>query len=82
MNAQSGRCVTPQDLELSNLTDGSDIFTCDQSVEFFKGTLEIDAELGLSGLVCHETHRNRSLYTPYAADYILRRVPESVQPPI
>jgi hypothetical protein len=47
-------------------------------VYFFKKTLDIDDELGLTGLVSHETHRNRSLFTPYAAKYILPKVPEYV----
>ncbi|KAK7214423.1 hypothetical protein V2G26_002426 [Clonostachys chloroleuca] len=59
-----------------NAQSGSDVFTYEQSVEFFQGTLTIDAELGLSGIVCHETHRNRSLFSPYAAEFILKRVPE------
>jgi hypothetical protein len=51
------------------------MWTLDQSVEFYQGTFAIDEELGFSGRVCHETHRNRSLYNPQAADYILSRVP-------
>ncbi|CAG9998297.1 unnamed protein product [Clonostachys byssicola] len=58
-----------------NAQSGSDIFSYDESVEFFQGTLEIDAALGMIGKVCHETHRNRSLFNPYAAEYILKRVP-------
>ncbi|KAI5460851.1 hypothetical protein BGZ63DRAFT_510507 [Mariannaea sp. PMI_226] len=59
-----------------NSHSGSDHLTLDQSVEFFKGTLIVDAELGLEGRVRHETHRLRSLFNPHAAAYILKEVPE------
>ncbi|ETS80760.1 hypothetical protein PFICI_08289 [Pestalotiopsis fici W106-1] len=58
-----------------NVHSGSDVWTYDQSVEFYKATFAIDEELGFAGKVCHETHRNRSLYSPQATDYILSRVP-------
>ncbi|KAK6198416.1 hypothetical protein LQW54_010310 [Pestalotiopsis sp. IQ-011] len=58
-----------------NVHSGSDIWTFDQSVEFYKGTFAIDEELGFAGKVCHETHRNRSLFSPQATDYIVSRVP-------
>lgn len=54
----------------------SDIWTLDQSVEFYQGTFRIDEELGFAGRVTHETHRNRSLFTPFAAKYILEKVPK------
>ena len=38
----------------------------------------MEKEEGFEGIVCHETHRNRSLFNPYSADYILQRVPEYV----
>ncbi|RKL00754.1 hypothetical protein BFJ68_g12620 [Fusarium oxysporum] len=53
-----------------------DYWSLDESVYFYQKTLGIDKELGLTGLVSHETHRNRSLFTPYAAKYILPKVPE------
>ncbi|OLN81506.1 hypothetical protein CCHL11_10303 [Colletotrichum chlorophyti] len=59
-----------------NAQSGSDIWTLDQSVEFYKGTFRIDEELGFAGKVTHETHRNRSLFTPYATKYILEKVPD------
>ncbi|WZH45848.1 uncharacterized protein QYS62_006916 [Fusarium acuminatum] len=59
-----------------NAQSGGDYWSWDESVYFFKKTLEIDDELGLTGLVSHETHRNRSLFTPYAAKYILPKVPK------
>ncbi|WYZ44633.1 hypothetical protein EsH8_VII_001069 [Colletotrichum jinshuiense] len=58
-----------------NAQSGSDIWTLDQSVEFYQGTFKIDEELGFTGRVTHETHRNRSLFTPFAAKYILEKVP-------
>ena len=54
----------------------SDYWTWDESVAFYRESLRIDAELGFENLVCHETHRNRSLSTPYVTDYILQRVPQ------
>lgn len=56
----------------------SDYWTVDESVYFYQKTLEIDQELGLTGLVSHETHRNRALFTPYATKQILLKVPEYV----
>ncbi|TDZ32969.1 hypothetical protein C8035_v006123 [Colletotrichum spinosum] len=58
-----------------NAQSGSDIWTPDQSVEFYQGTFKIDEEFGLAGKVVHETHRNRSLFHPYIAKYVLDRVP-------
>ncbi|KAK2616858.1 hypothetical protein QQS21_000236 [Conoideocrella luteorostrata] len=59
-----------------NVQSGADYWTLDESIEFFNGTLAVDAELGLKGKVCHETHRNRSLFTPYSTAYILKQVPK------
>ncbi|KAF5722634.1 hypothetical protein FMUND_2637 [Fusarium mundagurra] len=59
-----------------NAQSGGDYWTLDESVYFYQKTLGIDKELGLTGLVSHETHRNRSLFTPYAAKYILPKIPE------
>ncbi|KNB18103.1 hypothetical protein FOXG_15740 [Fusarium oxysporum f. sp. lycopersici 4287] len=59
-----------------NAQSGGDYWSLDESVYFYQKTLGIDKELGLTGLVSHETHRNRSLFTPYAAQYILPKVPE------
>jgi len=54
----------------------SDGWTIDQSVEFFSGTFAIDAQLDYAGKVCHETHRNRALFSPYATSEVLKRVPK------
>ncbi|KAK9428186.1 hypothetical protein V1505DRAFT_377780 [Lipomyces doorenjongii] len=59
-----------------NAQDGQDSWAPDESVKFYKGTLQIDSELGLSGVVCHETHRSRSLCNPYVTEYILEQVPD------
>ncbi|VUC36254.1 unnamed protein product [Clonostachys rosea] len=59
-----------------NAQSGADYWTLEESVEFYKATIEIDAELGLTGKVVHETHRNRSLFTPYATAHIIREVPK------
>ncbi|TQN66827.1 hypothetical protein CSHISOI_08612, partial [Colletotrichum shisoi] len=58
-----------------NDQSGSDVWTLDRSVDFYRGTFQIDEELGCPGRVTHETHRNRSLFTPYAAKHILEKVP-------
>lgn len=47
----------------------------EDSVAFFAGTLEVDAELGVVGMVCHETHRNRSCFNPAITADIVARVP-------
>ena len=56
----------------------SDHWSLDQSVEFYKATFAVDAKLGLTGKVCHETHRNRSLFNPYTTARIVKAVPEYV----
>lgn len=75
--------LLPNDHSLSDLSGARkrDYWTVEQSVEFYKGTLEIDTELGLAGQVCHETHRSRSLFNPKSAIDILGRVPEYVTLP-
>ncbi|KAH6676881.1 hypothetical protein F5X68DRAFT_235056 [Plectosphaerella plurivora] len=55
---------------------GSDAWTIDQSLEFYRGSLKVDRELGLEGKVCHETHRSRALFNPYVTAQILTAVPE------
>lgn len=56
----------------------SDYWSWDDSVYFYKNALEIEKEEGFQGRVCHETHRNRSLFNPYVTDYVLQRVPQYV----
>lgn len=60
-------------LILETIRDAWDI---EESVKFYQGTLQVDDELGLSGRVTHESHRNRSLFTPYATQQILKAVPQ------
>ncbi|RAL00060.1 sugar phosphate isomerase/epimerase family protein [Aspergillus ibericus CBS 121593] len=61
---------------LINAQSGADYWTWDESVYFYQRALQVEQEEGLQGKVCHETHRNRSLFNPYAADYILQKVPQ------
>ncbi|KAK1148103.1 hypothetical protein N8T08_010741 [Aspergillus melleus] len=58
-----------------NAHSGDDQWSVDEAVEFFEGSLVVDAEVGLQGKVCHETHRNRALFSPYTTAKVLRRVP-------
>lgn len=61
---------------MMRLTDrGSDQWSVDEAVEFFEGSLLVDAEVGLQGKVCHETHRNRAFFSPYTTAKVLKRVP-------
>ncbi|GLA40474.1 hypothetical protein AnigIFM63309_008308 [Aspergillus niger] len=53
-----------------------DYWSFDESVYFYKNALEVEKEEGFEGIVCHETHRNRSLFNPYSTDYIVQRVPQ------
>ncbi|KAJ5379532.1 hypothetical protein N7509_012651 [Penicillium cosmopolitanum] len=57
---------------------GSDCWTLEESVQFYKRTLQIDKEFGLQGKICHETHRRRSLFNIRVAADILQQVPESI----
>ncbi|KAJ5910374.1 hypothetical protein N7504_005017 [Penicillium tannophilum] len=59
-----------------NFQSGEDAWDIEESIKFYRGTLEVDTELGVSGRVFHETHRNRSMFTPYAAQQILKAVPQ------
>ncbi|KAJ5798308.1 uncharacterized protein N7503_007604 [Penicillium pulvis] len=59
-----------------NFQSGEDAWEIEESIRFYRGTLEVDTELGVSGRVYHETHRNRSMFTPYAAQQILKAVPQ------
>ncbi|KAJ5652628.1 hypothetical protein N7507_010054 [Penicillium longicatenatum] len=59
-----------------NFQSGEDAWDIEESIRFYRGTLEVDDELGVSGRVYHETHRNRSMFTPYAAQQILKAVPQ------
>ncbi|KAJ3459847.1 hypothetical protein MRS44_015920 [Fusarium solani] len=59
-----------------NAQSGADFWSWEQAAYFFERTLPIDKELGFEGRVCHETHRNRGLFSPYVTDYVLQRVPE------
>ncbi|KAI0442410.1 hypothetical protein F4803DRAFT_519407 [Xylaria telfairii] len=58
-----------------NAHSGSDHWPLGESLKFYQGTLEVDAELGLTNKVTHETHRLRSFYNPYSTAQILSQVP-------
>lgn len=53
-----------------------DDWNIEESIKFYEGTIKIDRELGVSGFVCHETHRSRSLFSPWVTRQILEAVPE------
>lgn len=53
-----------------------DDWNIEESIKFYEGTIKIDRELGVSGFVCHETHRSRSLFSPWVTRLILEAVPE------
>lgn len=55
---------------------GRDDWNIEESIKFYRGTIKIDREFGVSGFVCHETHRSRSLFTPWVTRMILEAVPE------
>jgi hypothetical protein len=57
-----------------------DAWDVEESIKFYRGTLAIDEELGVAGRVVHETHRNRSLFTPYATRRVLEAVPQYAHP--
>lgn len=63
-------------IDLLLIQDYRDAWNVEESIKFYRGTLAIDNELGVSGRVYHETHRNRSLFTPYATLRILNAVTE------
>jgi hypothetical protein len=56
----------------------SDYWSWGDSVYFYENALKIEKDEGFQGRVCHETHRNRSLFNPYVTDYVLQRVPKYV----
>lgn len=49
-----------------------------ECIEFFTETLKIDQDLGATGLVCQETHRQRALFHPYRTARILQSVPRLI----
>ncbi|QKX57766.1 uncharacterized protein TRUGW13939_04886 [Talaromyces rugulosus] len=59
-----------------NAQSGADYWSWDDSVYFYENALKIERDEGFQGRVCHETHRNRSLFNPYVTDYVLQRVPK------
>lgn len=59
---------------LINSHGGADAFSREESLEFFRGALEIEKSLGIP--VAHETHRGRILFNPWITRSILNELPE------
>ncbi|BCS27086.1 uncharacterized protein APUU_60134A [Aspergillus puulaauensis] len=55
---------------------GSDYWTLEEAVYFYRMSLQIDKEEGFQGKVGHETHRKRGLFNPRIASLVLKHVPE------
>jgi len=56
-----------------NSHSGSDTWSIAESLQFFKGCLEIEAEENIS--VTHETHRRRVFYNPWITRDVLAALP-------
>ncbi len=59
---------------LINSHSGADAFSRDDSLEFFRGALEIEKAAGIP--VAHETHRGRILFNPWITQFVLSELPE------
>lgn len=57
-----------------NSHSGSDTWSMDQNLEFFRAALKIEEEEGI--LVTHETHRRRILYNPWITRDVLKQLPQ------
>ena len=60
--------------EIMNCMGGSDAWGESQNLEFFERCLEIEHRFGI--ILCHETHRGRSLFTPWTTRQMLEAFPE------
>ena len=75
-------CCFREALELARTFDpvrvtahtGCDAWPLSRSIELYKRIVEVEAEVGLRA--AHETHRGRSLFTPWDTAAILEVVPE------
>lgn len=56
-----------------NSHSGADAFSREDSLEFFRGAIEIEKASGLQ--VVHETHRGRILYNPWITQFVLNELP-------
>ena len=56
-----------------NCQSGSDAWTLEDATQFYREALLIEADIGLR--VCHETHRGRCFYNPWATVRILEAFP-------
>lgn len=57
-----------------NAHSGQDAFSEDQSMRFFEGALQLEAQCGVT--VAHETHRGRILFNPWITSRVLTRFPD------
>ena len=58
---------------LINSHSGCDSWSADTARAFFERALAVEAEVG--ALICHETHRGRVLYNPWATRDLCRALP-------
>lgn len=65
--------VAAHDPLLVNSHSGMDHWSETQMVDFFGGALDVEQSLGVP--ICHETHRRRSLATPWTTGAVLRHFP-------
>jgi sugar phosphate isomerase/epimerase len=56
-----------------NCHSGSDAWTLDESTEFYREAMINESDSGLN--VCHETHRGRCFYNPWATIRLLEKFP-------
>jgi len=71
LNVEAMRDLSPV---LINSHSGADAFTREESLEFFRGALEIENAAGIP--VAHETHRGRILFNPWITRCVLSELPE------
>ncbi|MEM6820647.1 MAG: sugar phosphate isomerase/epimerase [Verrucomicrobiota bacterium] len=57
-----------------NAHSGADFWSISEKIEFYGKMLELEEELGVT--ICHETHRGRSLFTPWDTHDVLKAHPQ------
>ena len=72
--ATQARAAKNLGASLINSHSGYDAFTLSDSLKFFEGALKLEQELGIP--IAHETHRQRSLYSPWVTRDIIRVLPQ------
>lgn len=68
------RMALELDPDGATVHSGRDCWSPEESVAFYRAAVDLEAELGLG--VGHETHRGRSLFTPWDTAAILEAVPQ------